>query len=47
MINKTDNPILIGAIAPITNPGWIEAGHHLLRNSLTFQGFHKMASRHS
>jgi len=30
MINKTDNPILIGAIAPITNPGWIEAGHHLL-----------------
>lgn len=30
MIHKTDNPILIGAIAPITNPGWIEAGRHLL-----------------
>jgi len=30
MIPKTDNPILIGAIAPITNPGWIEAGRHLL-----------------
>ncbi len=30
MIPKTDNPILIGAIVPITNPGWVEAGRHLL-----------------
>lgn len=30
MTYKTDNSILIGAIAPTTNPGWIEAGLHLL-----------------
>ena len=30
MTYKSDNPILIGAIAPTTSPGWIEAGLHLL-----------------
>lgn len=30
MTHKTDNPILIGAIAPTTSPGWTEAGRHLL-----------------
>ena len=30
MIPKTNNAILIGAIAPLTNPGWFEAGSHLL-----------------
>ena len=30
MIPKTDHLIFIGAIVPITNPGWVEAGHHLL-----------------
>ncbi|MGB3779389.1 MAG: ABC transporter substrate-binding protein [Tunicatimonas sp.] len=30
MMLKKDNSILIGAMAPTTNPGWIEAGLHLL-----------------
>ena len=30
MTHISDNPILIGAIAPTTSPGWIEAGLHLL-----------------
>ncbi len=30
MTYKSDNLILIGAIAPTTTPGWIEAGLHLL-----------------
>lgn len=30
MMHKIDNPILIGAIAPTSNPGWTEAGLHLL-----------------
>jgi ABC-type branched-subunit amino acid transport system substrate-binding protein len=30
MIHNTDNLILIGAIVPLTNPGWIEAGRNLL-----------------
>ncbi|WP_062205003.1 ABC transporter substrate-binding protein [Streptomyces sp. NBRC 109706] len=32
MINQTHpgSPVLVGALAPLTSPGWVEAGHHLL-----------------
>ncbi|KGM33028.1 ABC transporter substrate-binding protein [Inquilinus limosus] len=29
-VGRTDGPIRIGALAPLSRPGWVEAGEHLL-----------------